>query len=373
VELTTNQAKNDSPPKAYPKVRSLSIRQWRNDVYEELNEAGMEKVAERWLSCELNHFTKLKPSEAGNLPASAKSIYVCSENHHHEAEVYSQTCDLRICPECARRHSARLVARYLPKMLELMHLHHRSYQFRQIIFTTPYPLTDPDIRKKMLKGFKQVDSVMRKLMTRGKWRSEQAYLTGCEFGTDGLKLHYHVIHYGQYMPQGDLVNAWRLATNGDASIVFVKGFPYVGMSMEESLREVLKYCTKFYSQNKETGENVYLPPALMPVLARTLEKTRRVRSAGLFYNLPKPDRTDHLCQTCNAPMVSIPVDYYVTYCNTGFLPVEWRDAKAGTLLLKPADKSSSETSGIPPPGSQGISISQKMMDFIKNVRNKWQD
>ena len=348
MALTTNQAKNDSPPKAYPKVRSLSIRQWRNDVYEELNEAG-------------------------SLPASAKSVFVCSENHQHEAEIYSQTCDLRICPECARRHSARLVARYLPKMLELMHLHHRSYRFRHIIFTLPYALTVPDIREKYLNGFKQVDSVMSALMTRGHWKSEQGYLTTAEFGSDGLKLHYHVIHYGQYLSQGDLVNAWRNITSGDAEIVFVKGFPYGGMSLEDSLREVLKYCCKFYSIDKATGEVVCLSPSLIPVLCRVLEKTRRIRSAGLFYNLPKSDRADHLCETCNAPMVNIPVDYYVTYCNTGFLPLEWRDAKAGTLLLRPADKSSSETSGISPPGSQGISISQKMMDFIKNVRTKWQD
>ena len=333
----------------------------------------MDAVAERWLSCELNHFTKLKPSEAGTVPASAKSIYVCSDNHKHDAEIYSQTCDLRICPECARRHSARLVARYLPKMLELMHLHHRSYRFRQIIFTLPYALTDENIREKLLTGFKQVDSVMATLMTRGTWRKEQGYLTSCEFGSSGLKLHYHVIHYGQYLNQGDLVHAWKQATNGDASIVFVKGFPYDGMSLEDSLREVLKYCTKFFSQDKKTGEVVYIEPVLIPLLARALEKTRRIRAAGLFYNLPKPDRADHLCQTCLAPMVSIPVDYFVTYCNTGFLPVEWKDAKAAPLLLKPADKSSSETSGIAPPASPGISISQKMMDFIKNVRTKWQD
>jgi len=345
---------------------------WRNDVYEELNDSGMEKVAERWLSCTSNHFTKIIPSAAARLPVSAESVWVCSNDHKHEVEIYSQTCDLRICPECARRHAARLVARYLPKMQELMHSHNQKLRFRHIIFTLPYALTDPDIRERYLNGFKQVDSVFSSLLKKG-WKKEQGYLTTAEFGSSGLKLHYHVIHYGQYVAQSALVDAWRKITNGDASVVFVKGLPYGAMSLDDSIREVLKYACKFYSKDKVTGEIVCLQPILMPVLQKVLEKTRRVKTAGLFYNLPKCDRTEHLCSTCAAPMVSIPADYFVTYCNTGFLPIEYHAQKELSLKCKPADKSSSETSGISPPGSQGISISQKMMDFIKNVRNKWQE
>jgi len=342
-------------------------------VAEALDDAGMSKLSARWLSCSENCFTRLRPVEGAKLPPAAEKVYVCSGDHHHEAEIYSQTCDLRICPVCARRHSARLVARYLPTMLELMHSHHRTYRFRHIIFTLPYPLTDPDIRKKHLRGFKQVELVMSALMEAKNpdWKSEQGYLCTSEFGEEGSKLHYHVIHYGRYLNQADLSARWEDATGGAARVVFVKGFPYAGLTVEETLREVLKYAVKFYHQDEATGAITAIPAELMPLLARALEKTRRIRSYGLFYGIPEPDRPPHLCSQCQSEMVGIPVDYFVTFVNTGFLPLEWRRLTDDDALhLKPADKSSHTSSGASPPAAGIQALRQQQMAWVAKMRKK---
>lgn len=372
----SNIVKTQTTTQSYQYSRPVSIRSWRNDVSEALYDAGMEKVAERWGSCSQKPLTRLKAVAGAALPDSAQSVFVCSGNHHHDAEIYSQTCDLRICPECARRHSARLVHRYLPKMLDLMHSHHRTYRFRHIVLTLPYPLTDPDIRQKYLDGFKQAAAVMDRLMSEecAGWKSEQGYLIEAEFGEEGKKLHYHIIHYGKYIDQAKLSREWSNETDGAASVVWIRGFPYKGMTIEETLREVLKYATKFYSQDETTGKVEGIPAHLMPLLAMCLDKTRRVRSAGVFYNLPEPDRANHSCETCGSAMIAIPIYYFEIYCNTGTLPGFFSGAKeqAG-LLLKPADKSSSKTSGISPPVVRKPVFSQESFKFLKYIRRSDSD
>lgn len=365
----------NNTPTLYENERPSTIKAWRNDVYEELELAGLNKIAKRWLSCSENCFTRIKPVEGASLPRSAKRIFVCIDDHTHEAEIYSQTCDLRICPECARRHSARMVARYLPKMLELLHQHHPTHRFRHIVFTLPFGLEDPDIRQKLLDGFAQVERVMDALMTpAGDWKASQGFLTGSEFGETGYKLHFHVIHYGQYLNQVDLSREWSKQTRGAAQVVFVRGFPYKGKTIEESLREVLKYATKFYSKDEITGEVKYIPAKLLPVLAKVLEKTRRIRTYGVFYDVPEPDRDTHTCATCNSPMVGIPLDYWTTFVATGFLPLEWKLQAGGAgLHLKPADNSHSLTSGLAPPDSQNIRQKQMLMAQIEKIRIQRKD
>lgn len=359
----------------YPEARPLTTRAWRNDVYEALNDAGMEKVAERWLSCSGKFVTRLKPSPDAKLPAHAEKVSVCSADHNHDCEIYSQSCDLRICPDCARMHSARLVARYLPKCEELLHRHSNIFHFRHIVFTTPYSLEDGDIRKKLLFGFRQVEKTMNALMSeKGEWKSQQGYLVSAEFGEEGRKLHFHVFHYGRYLAHPALVKEWTKATCGVASVVFVRGLHKKGKTIEDAIREVLKYATKFYNTDAVTNEIAYIPPQLMPLLAKTLDTTRRVRTAGIFYNVREPDRTNHSCNTCGSPMVGIPLNYFETYCNTGFLPLDWLHVRTEDALnLRTADKSLSLSSGLAPPDSEKHLWHQKDFAFLKNIRRQDHD
>jgi hypothetical protein len=329
----------------------------------------MDKVADRWLTCADTPVTRLRPRPGVKLPDGAKLVYVCTGDHKHDAQIFSQSCDLRICPECARMHSARLVARYQPKMMELLHDHHNTYRFRMITFTLPFALTDEDIDETYGQGFKWVEKVMVKLMLEDcpDWKQKQGFLTSAEFGEEGLKLHYHVIHYGQYLNQVNLSREWHKASCGAGFIVDVRGFPFKGKTPEQSMREVLKYATKFYSEDKITGKITCLPAELMPVLARVLEKTRRIRSYGVFYDLDEPEREIHTCAICEAPMLGIPVSYWETFVTTGFLPREWSREQA-LLHLKPADKSLNSHSGLPPPSDQKPALTQKMLAVLKDIR-----
>lgn len=346
---------------------------WRADVYEALSDAGQEETAERWLSCSETPVTKITAKPGAKIPATAEVVFVCSGDHTHECEVYAQTCDLRICPDCARRHAARLAARYTPKMLELLHQHHRSYRFRLVTFTLPFSLEDTDIREKYLAGFDQVNRVMNEMMSPKcpDWKKEQGYVVTAEFGADGYKLHYHVIHYGQYLEQGELTRRWFTATDGKAQIVDVRSLVRQGKPLEEAVKEVFKYCVKFFSKDKETREVKCIPAGLVPVLARVLEGTRRLRAYGVFYNLPEPDGAGHLCEACGSEMVGIPVSYFETFCNTGMLPRElWLRSRDAELLLKPADKSPAKSTASPPESPSDIRKRQIEMDVIKKMR--WQ-
>lgn len=361
------------PPEAYHYQRPESIKSWRADVSEALYDAGLDKVADRWLTCSENPITKINAKSGAKIPANAEMLFVCSGNHMHDAEVVAQSCDLRICPDCARRHSARLAARYTPKMLELLHQHHPTYRFRLVTFTLPYPLTDPDIREKYLRGFDQVAQVMDGIMseTSPDWKSKQGYIVAAEFGAEGYKLHYHCIHYGQYLPQGDLKRRWIEATDKAAEIVDVRSLFRKSESLEKNVKEVFKYAVKFFSKDKITGEVKCIPAEFVPMLARVLSDTRRVRAHGVFFNIPEPQSEIHSCSSCGEKMVGIPVSYFETYCNTGLLPNEYyRRLREAVLPSKPADKSPTKSTASPPPDPIGSRTRQMQMDFVKKLR--WQ-
>lgn len=349
---------------------------WRADVSEALDDAGMPEMSTRWLSCSDHPISKIMPVSGATLPPAAEVVFVCKGDHTHEAEVYAQTCDLRICPDCARRHAARLAARFIPKMLELFHNHHRTYRFRLVTFTLPYSLEEPDIKDRYKEGFKSVYRVMCEMMEQKNpdWKSEQGFVIASEFGAQGYKLHYHVIHYGQYLEHAELQRRWFTATDGNAFIVDVRAFPRKNETIEESVREVFKYAVKFFSKDKDTREVKCIPAQLVPALARCLDKTRRVRAYGVFFRLPEPDSKGHLCEACGAEMVAIPVTYFEIYCNTGMLPAEyWRASRDRELLLKPADKSPPQSTASPPEVTESPHVEQPRMPGFEKARKKDED
>lgn len=367
---------NTTTATSYQYQRPESIKGWRADVSESLDDAGLPEMSARWLSCSDHPITKIIAGPGVKLPPAAEMVRVCKGDHTHEAEIYAQTCDLRICPDCARRHSARLAARYAPKMIELAHLHHRTYRFRLVTFTLPYSLEDADIRKKYLKGFKQVERVMEEMMSIKcpGWKSEQGFIVAAEFGSEGHKLHYHAIHYGQYLEQAELSHRWFTATDGAASVVDVRKLAREGKPIEEAIQEVFKYAVKFFSKDKITREVKAIPAELVPVLAQVLEKTRRVRAYGVFFKIPEPDGAGHLCETCGGEMVGIPVSYFEIYCNTGMLPYEfWLANRAAELQYKPADKSPAHSTASPPEKPESPPLEQPRLSGFEKARKKDED
>ena len=296
--------------------RNYTNREWRKQVTEALYLDNMPHEAELFGHCAERPLQWI-PSDKAKLPNDAATVWTCSHDKSHDAALFMATCDLRICPDCAARETARLAARYIPHAVDIAMRGGRT-GLRHIVFTTPLGLTSdtPDKISKQVDHYAKLprialadvealgESLGREWKTLGAIQSE-------EYGTEGLKLHFHVVHDGNYLPQKQLSEAWQRATNNEASVVYVRK---IGNSTPEDVQndviETLKYSTKFWSTDKETGEVKYLPVNVMPHLLRVLKGRRRIRSWGTFYHLPKPQKDPFLCKECHSEMVRVGTDLW---------------------------------------------------------------
>lgn len=326
---------------------SYNYRVWRTRVGTALLDYGMEKEAFSFNGCFEHPLSWIK-SDTATLPADAATVWMCAENHHHDAALFMPTCDLRICPDCAARHTARLAARYIPKAVELATSGGR-YHLRHIVFTTKIDLTS-DTPEKIQAQVKRYAKLPRQAMSIVQAHGEsigRSYKTiGCiqsfEFGTDGLKLHFHVIQYGDYLPQKELSEAWSTVTGNEASVTYIRA---IDTSSPEKIQsdviETLKYSVKFWSIDKETNEYVYLDPTVMPHLLRVLKGVRRVISWGCFYKLPKPEKEPLCCKDCDSEMVRFGLENWDKWIEQGATYADLRALKESEALLhlKLANKS----------------------------------
>jgi len=102
------------------------------------------------------------------------------------------------------------------------------------------------------------------------------------------------------------------------------------------MREALKYVTKFTKET--TGQFAGFPdPSLIARLAYVFQGARRVRTRGLFYNLPSPE------EILETPIDTQPVACPECFARlTIFDPETWVKMHAGnhanTLHLKQGNK-----------------------------------
>lgn len=293
---------------------SYNYRVWRTRVGTALLDYGMEKEAFAFNGC-FEHPVSLIKSSTPSLPSDAVTVWLCSDNPNHDAALFMPTCDLRICPDCAARATARLAARYIPKAVELA-MSGGRYHLRHIVFTTPIELTSDtpeNIRKEVIRYSnlprRAMETVQADGELLGKHQKTLGAIQSFEFGEDGLKLHFHVIHYGDYLPQKELSDAWRKVTKNESSIIYVKSIDAsTPEKIENRVIETLKYSVKFWKIDKATNEYTYLEPTIMPHLLRTIKGIRRVKSWGVFYRLPKPTKEKFKCEECEAQMIRLGVD-----------------------------------------------------------------
>lgn len=292
--------------------RDMAYRVWRTRTGTALLEyGGFDLEAFNFNACSAHPISRIK-TDTATLPADAATAWICSHDISHDVAVFMPTCDLRICPDCAARQTARLAARYIPKAIDLTK-EYPQYHLRHIVFTTPIELTSdtPDRINKQVKRYSRLpkaalDIVQDVGQQHGRDWSTLGAIQSAEFGTDGLKLHFHVVQFGAYVDQSELVKAWKQVTNNESSIVFIRK---IDASSHEAIQndviETLKYSVKFWSTNAETGETEYLEPTVMPHLLRVLKGVRRVKSWGCFYNLPKPKKEPFCCETCKNEMLRV--------------------------------------------------------------------
>lgn len=338
--------------------QDYSYQTWRNAVYESLIDANMHKDAQRWLTCEtFNRVTWHSETTNHVLPEAAQYVMVCSEHpKQHPKVIQKHTCGLRYCPTCATRFSARFIARYVPHITHIAN-QPGNRRLRHIILTTPFSLEDPDIKERYKAHQRFVRDVMDEVQPDG-WREKQGYLACDEFGETGFKLHTHILHYGRYIQKDKITTAMTRISGGECEINYVRGVAADADAIEKSIKETLKYCTKFWRED-DNGERKMIDPYLMPLLAHVLKGQRRVRSYGVFYGINEEliNELPGECETCGSSMVKVWRKDWQPFVETGFT---WKEIESevisGDLDLKPANKSILHDAhiGDKPPPKQSI-------------------
>lgn len=333
---------NENPRKEQSYTAKYKVyQQWRNAVYEALLDDNMDDEAKRWLECETIHRSKWSaPGLPERLPAKTNYVMVCSSSpKFHPKIVQKHTCGLRFCPTCAEMHSARLLKRYVPHITKLATDSFR-FRLRHIVLTTPYSLHDNDIKSKYKQHQKNILKLFDELLGKT-WRKKQGVLVGDEFGESGDKLHSHILHFGQYLAKEKITEAWLKVTDGECQINYVRAIDNDEKAVANAIKEVLKYCTKFWRTDKN-GSKKMLDPYLIPKLAGVMKGQRRIRTYGLFYGIKKQEQEEkkNNCSDCGSAMKKIWRSDWNIFINTG---MTWKEfdlqEQKNALDLIPANKS----------------------------------
>lgn len=324
-----------------------AYRHWRSEVFEQLLLADMDDDAMLWESCHAQpkRTAQLAPDV---LPEDVAGVFCCPDHRDHCNHIVYHSCDLRYCPDCARRHAARLVHQYLPVIESALARNRKGFKLRKIVLTTSIDPTHPDAKMHYESGFDSARSVMDELLGPA-WRKNSGVIDSAEFGEDGLKLHYHLLVYSKFIPQQKLSDSWRRHSLDGSSIVYIADAMKIYPDAKTAIRETLKYATKFFKKD-QNGVFRGLDPKMVPHIAKILKGTRRIRSWGIFYGAEKPERKLE-CEVCHKPMIRIPLEGWKTYTQDalGFSPQEFLDYWRGSYLnLILANKSSPQEDKPPP-------------------------
>ena len=239
---------------------------------------------------------------------------------------------------------------------------HSRHRLRKLTFTRSIELGQVDFGKIAQAGFDLIQKAMLQVVGKNWNKNGAGMLANWEVGEKGLKLHYHAIYFGDWVDQRRLSKAWKMLTGGDY-IVYVQAVKRIGGDWQGAVIETLKYATKFYKDDKATGERKFLSPELTVKLFIALKGTRRIRSWGSLYRLGAEEEQAFCCEQCNAKMVCIGVEFFQIWVETGFSPIEWKRLIRDALLQsRTANKS-------PPEGGKtdNINLPQTKMlpDFDK--------
>lgn len=190
----------------------------------------------------------------------------CPKDNHHAFIAVPQHCNLRICPICAKRQFWRLRNFYLPHVEKAASS--RRFIPKHIELGTDIHLHDEDVHEKIARFYALVPKLFDSLLPPG-WRKTQGFISAFEFGL-GLRLHFHIYFYGQFIAFPELKSSWAQLTGISNVHVYIKA-----VAPTQGLNYVIKYATKL----------TRLLPADMVLLHHVMRGLRRIHSAGIFYGL----------------------------------------------------------------------------------------
>lgn len=198
---------------------------WRENVGDALRAVDLPEDAERWDDC------------------GAPMDLACGECGHRRTVPF--WCERSICPECARRHAAKLRESWERAMLALSIP--GGWRWRLITLTLR---VSGDIGA----DYARLRDSWGKLRDRWKRRYGKS-IAGCaafEIGANG-NVHVHLLALTPWIDQRALSVEW-LAITGDSSIVDVR---LVQRGIRDGLRECTKYITKIGDREPAELARVY--------------------------------------------------------------------------------------------------------------------
>lgn len=344
-----------------------------------LTAVGESTASQRWQLCHDNNFILIR---------------TCPHNPNHHAEELPYSCELRICPECARSDSARFNDIYSPIFDEMASNRSRGYRLRFLTLTWDYEVgvggvpfvangvgigtyVDKEKLNQLVAAdraaFDRITHAAR-LIRRQLFRKDKnaGGIQTVEVGPTGHKLHLHMLVYCKWIDQSDLSERWKRLTGCD--IVDIRD-PLKGRNkdgsqktVKDAVSEAVKYISKPQKNINETKDYVARKNAKKQAsgvshdlsvsyeefivrLHLMLKGRRRVQPFGVVYDyLDENDQTPlltdtdktHACPVCLGKLVDVYAYMYERMLE------EQEDREATNLILKHANKFTIEKHHPPP-------------------------
>jgi hypothetical protein len=305
--------------------QAAEYQRWRMTVADKLDDHG--------------HF-----SESVNFRDCGKTfgnfqMVVCEDDPTHDCRALPFTCQQRICPDCERRRSAELVAKYTPILKDISEMPDRPlWSLKKIMLSTPYALSAESAPGDYItawEGFERFQQLLLQdllgdEMTRAEKRrgridyTAHGYgsLVAAEFGEQGRKLHFHILAFLPFVNKRRLTDLWLQATDGECMVTWIGRVDY--HDVDDQVREQVKYITKF-------GD---LPPDDVIKLRDVLDGTRRLRTYGTVRGAIADEPAPHVCAVCAGKMTLMRVrEYFIAVILRNVAPDESILAAARSIYL----------------------------------------
>lgn len=209
-------------------------------------------------------------------------VAYCSQDPSHFHQFIPRSCNLRICPICAKNLAYRLRSKY-DELIQRMYVP-ASWSFKHVILTAK---READLAAQLKEGNKAVRKLYKRLWGR---RKGAGAIVSFEVGESGNQVHWHLLILGPYYKQALISDIWNELT----------GNPVVWVTKVERDRvsEILKYVTKGLSElSPDEAIQIYL----------ALKGQRRVRTFGCFYGVKVlPEPMIKVCPVCGARLAYMP-------------------------------------------------------------------
>lgn len=243
--------------------------------------------------------------------------------------ILPNSCEVRICPTCHKRHIARAIDTFVPVIRELWQSQrrasymYRGYRLRAVTLTSSMSVMGCSLSEAR-ERIKLFNSHVQQLIASFGWNQGGA---GCyratEIGERGFKIHAHLLVWSKHVKQEKLSEMWR-RISGDYVVWISDAQPKTEDDIRDSVAESVKYVIKL-SKYKDGQGGKISPRAAAQQLGFSLEEVfvrvqlafhgiRRVQGYGIFFGL-SCEEIKLICSACEQPLAVSKFNNEVTTLN----------------------------------------------------------